>query len=81
MKIYTQKTAGARMYKWTITVSKYNTYGDRIVSTYDTVIYAADKDAMITKMRVAFNVQYDNFRNFFTHSVTTIHKVEEVLSV
>ena len=66
-------------YRWTITVRRWNVYGDRIESQTPTTILAATRSEVTTKVRDAFEAKYDNFRKFWSHD-WTLTSVDEVPS-
>ena len=58
------------VYEWHITVRRLNTYGDQVVSSSPTVILAATRSEVTTKVRAAYEATYDDFRKFWSHDWT-----------
>lgn len=64
------------MYEWDITVLRYNTYGDKVVSRTPAKVLAKDKAEVTTKVRAMFNATYDDRRKFWSHNWSLNSAVE-----
>lgn len=71
------------MYEWNILVTKYDYYGERIVSRTPARVRAATRSELTEKVRAAFEATYDDFRKFWSHGwelkdVTEVEPPREV---
>ena len=64
-------------YEWHIEVQRFNHYGDRVEQRTPTVIVAANRDEVTSKVRAAFGATYDDFRKFWSHG-WSLREVREV---
>lgn len=64
-------------YEFTGTVRRRDTYGNRCINSIPASVFAATIDEATEKLRDAFGAEYDDFRNFWSHSVL-IESVKEI---
>ena len=72
----TDETETKPVFRWDIVVRRWDTYGNRILSTTPMTILASTRDEMIDKARTAFSASYDSFRKFWSHDVL-LNSVDE----
>jgi hypothetical protein len=65
------------VYRWHISVQRWNVYGDKVISTTSASILASTRTEVTDKVRFAYGATYDDFRKFWSYD-WILKSMEEV---